>query len=108
MGTLRDDLLRPDAYPGRRPPGGDVRLAETHISWVFLVGDDVYKVKKPVDLGFLDFRSLARRRAACDAEVRLNARLAPHVYLGVSPVRRDASGVHTIDGEGEVVDWAST
>ncbi|HEX8790590.1 MAG TPA: AAA family ATPase [Polyangiaceae bacterium] len=104
MGTLRDDLLRPDAYPGRPP--GDVRLAETHISWVFLVGDDVYKVKKPVDLGFLDFRSLAQRRAACDAEVRLNARLAPHVYLGVSPVRRDPRGVHAVEGDGDVVDWA--
>lgn len=104
MGALRDDLLRPDAYPGR--PRGDVRLEETHASWVFLVGGDVYKVKKPVDLGFLDFRSLAQRRAACDAEMRLNARLAPHVYLGVCPVRRSAGGVHTVDGEGELVDWA--
>jgi len=104
MGALRDDLLRPSAFPGRPP--GDVRLAETHASWVFLVGDDVYKVKKPVDLGFLDFRTLERRRAACEAEVRLNARLAPRVYLGVCPVRLGPDGVHTVEGDGDTVDWA--
>lgn len=110
MGFLKDDLLRRDAYPGA--PRAEVRLMETHASWVFLVGDDVYKVKKPVDLGFLDFRTIEQRRTACEAEVRLNARLAPHVYLGVSPVRRAADGTHSIDGEGaregegETVDWA--
>lgn len=104
MSILREDLLRPTAYPGNPP--GDVQLAETHISWVFLVGGDVYKVKKPVDLGFLDFRTLAQRRAACEAEVRLNARLAPRVYLGVVPVRRGPDGIHTLAAEGEVVDWA--
>ncbi len=104
MGTPRDDLLRASAYPGC--PQGDVQLAETHISWVFLVGGDVYKVKKPVDLGFLDFRTPEKRKAACEAEVRLNARLAPRVYLGVSPVRRGPDGLHTLTGEGEVVDWA--
>jgi aminoglycoside phosphotransferase family enzyme/predicted kinase len=104
MGTLRDDLLRPSAFPGRSR--GEVRLAETHASWVFLVGNDVYKVKKPVDLGFLDFRTLEQRRAACEAEVRLNARLAPRVYLGVCRVRRGQDGVHSIESEGETVDWA--
>jgi uncharacterized protein len=104
MGALRDDLLRPSAYPGS--PAGDVQLAETHASWVFLVGGDVYKVKKPVDLGFLDFRTLEQRRVACEAEVRLNARLAPRVYLGIVPVRRAAGGTHTIAGDGDVVDWA--
>ena len=104
MGALREDLLRPSAFPG--PPRGDVRLAETHASWVFLVGDDVYKVKKPVDLGFLDFRTREQRKAACDAEVQLNARLAPRVYLGVCPVRLGPDGVHTIGGDGDTVDWA--
>ncbi len=79
---------------------------ETHISWVFLRGGDAYKVKKPVSLGFLDFSSPAGRKAACEAEVRLNARLAPDVYRGVCTVTRDAGGRHRIDGEGEVVDWA--
>ena len=56
---------------------------ETHISSVFLGPDDVYKIKKPVDLGFLDFSTLERRRVACEAEVELNRRLAPDAYRGV-------------------------
>jgi aminoglycoside phosphotransferase family enzyme/predicted kinase len=102
MSPLKEDLLRPDAYP--RPAA--VELAETHVSWVFLVGADVYKVKKPVDFGFLDFRSPEQRRRACEAEVRLNGRLAPEVYEGVVPVRRDPDGRHRVDGPGETVDWA--
>ncbi len=103
MPSLKEDLLRPEAYaswPGR------VELAETHISWVFLAGDAVFKVKRPVSLGFLDFRSLEQRRRACEAEVSLNQRLAPGIYLGVEPVRLGADGRHRLFGEGEVVDWA--
>jgi aminoglycoside phosphotransferase family enzyme/predicted kinase len=102
MSSLKEDLLRPDAYPSP----ASVELAETHVSWVFLVGREVYKVKKPVDFGFLDFRTLEKRRRACEAEVRLNARLAPEVYAGVVPVRRAANGRHRIEGPGETVDWA--
>ena len=76
-------LLRPAAYPH---PTRDIRLIETHISWVILTGDVVYKLKKPVDLGFLDFSTLARRRACCDEEVRLSSRFAPELYLGVVPI----------------------
>jgi aminoglycoside phosphotransferase family enzyme len=81
-------------------------LIETHISWVFLQRDVVFKLKKPVDFGFLDFTDAASRRAACEAEVKLNSRLAPGVYRGVLPVRRGRAGVHFIaaDGEGEIVD----
>lgn len=61
-------------------------VRETHIGVVFLVGDRVYKLKKPVDLGFLDFSTSERRRAACRREVELNRRLAPDVYLGVAEV----------------------
>jgi aminoglycoside phosphotransferase family enzyme/predicted kinase len=100
---LKQSLLRPDAYPA---PVSGVELIETHISWVFLAGDVVYKVKKPVDFGFLDFRSLARRQQACEAEVALNARLAPDVYRGVVAVRRGADGICRVDGPGETVDWA--
>lgn len=71
-------------------------LIETHISWVFIGKEDVYKLKKPVDFGFLDFSDPARRRAACLAELELNARLAPGVYLGVLPVVRGADGVHRV------------
>jgi aminoglycoside phosphotransferase family enzyme/predicted kinase len=95
VGLLRDDLTKPGT-----------ELIETHTSWVFLNESTVWKVKKPVDFGFLDFTTAEKRRAACEAEVRLNARLAPHVYLGVVPIARDSSGHHVIGGKGDVVDWA--
>lgn len=111
LSGLRDDLLRPEAY-GRKPPF-KVELIETHISLVFLAEGVVYKVKKPVDLGFLDFRGLDDRKRACEAEVALNRRLAPHVYFGIIPVRRagvDASGEPSgsagLVGDGPIVDWA--
>lgn len=76
IAALRD----PAVYPH---PVDQVELVETHISWVLLAGAFVYKVKKPVNLGFLDFTTLARRRFFCGEEVRLNRRLAADVYLGV-------------------------
>ncbi len=85
---------------------GAAELRETHISWVFLLANSVFKVKKPVNFGFLDFSDLDSRRRACDAEVELNSRLAPGVYLGVVPVTRDEHGVHRIKGAGQIVDWA--
>ena len=75
-------------------PVGEVRLIETHISWVLLAGDYAYKIKKPVDLGFLDFSTLALRRQACDEEVRLNRRLAPAYYLGVVPITGSPDAPH--------------
>lgn len=78
---------------------------ETHISWVFLTADEVYKVKKPVNFGFLDFSSREKRRAACQAELELNRRLAHDVYLCVAPIVRGADGFR-IGGEGETEDWA--
>lgn len=81
-------------------------LCETHISWAFLAHDRVYKLKKPVALGFLDFTDVAARKHFCEREVELNRRLAPDVYLGVVPVVRDATGVHRIGGPGEAVEWA--
>src|SRR5688572_15976634 len=80
-------------------------LIETHISWVLVGPREVYKIKKPVDLGFLDFSTLERRHAACRAEVELNRRLAPDVYLGVRPVVEGPDGP-AIGGAGEIVDWA--
>ena len=102
--ALKVDLLRSEAYGALRPKKVD--LAETHISLVFLVDGDVFKVKKPVDLGFVDFRSIKQRKTACDAEVALNARLAPEVYRGVVPIRRGADGRLVVGGEGPIVDWA--
>lgn len=79
-GGLVAALLDPAAWPHAV---ARVELIETHISWVFLAGERVYKVKKPVDLGFLDFTTPERRRFFCEEEVRLNRRLTHDVYLGV-------------------------
>ena len=97
------DLLRPEAYPSPRPTR--VELVTTHISWVFLTERDVFKIKRPVDYGFVDYSTLERRRRCCEAEVRLNRRLAPGIYRGVVPVRSGPSG-HTLVGDGPVVDYA--
>lgn len=105
-GTLADDLCRPGCYPPPRP--ATVERRETHISWVFLAGDTAWKVKRPVALGFLDFRDLDQRRHLCQEEVRLNRRLAPDVYQAVVPIRRSPTG-HTLDPEqpdGPIVDYA--
>jgi uncharacterized protein len=77
------ELLRPAAFPH---PAPDPRLIETHISWVILAGEFVYKLRRPVDFGFLDFSTVEQRRADCEAEVRLNRRLCPDLYLGVVDV----------------------
>jgi aminoglycoside phosphotransferase family enzyme/predicted kinase len=103
--SLKKDLRRPEAYESFARTRG-VEFVETHISWVFLLDDDVIKLKKPVDLGFLDFRTEEQRRSACEAEVRLNRRLAPHVYLDVVAVRRGEDGRATLGGSGAVIDWA--
>ena len=70
-----------------------VEVRHTHISVVFLAGPFAYKVKKPINLGFLDFTTVERRRHFCEEEVRLNRRLAPQVYLGIVPVTRTALGL---------------
>jgi aminoglycoside phosphotransferase family enzyme/predicted kinase len=90
------------AYPH---PADSVVVCHTHISVVFLAGPYAYKVKKPVNLGFLDFSTLDRRKHFCEQEVRLNRRLAPAIYLGVVPVTERAGRLE-IDGQGPAVEWA--
>lgn len=80
------DLMRPDAYTH---PAENLRLHETHSSWVVLAGPYAYKLKKPVNLGFLDFTTVERRRDDCEEEVRLNRRFSPDVYLGTVDVTED-------------------
>jgi aminoglycoside phosphotransferase family enzyme len=82
----------------------DVERRETHMSWVFLAGKRVFKLKKPVRFPYLDFSTLDRREAACRAELALNRRLAPDVYEEVVPLVRSQQGL-TIGGAGETVDW---
>ncbi len=81
--TLAEALTDPACYDHEV---ADVRVVETHISWVFLTGRFAYKVKKPIKLPFLDFSSAQRRKHFCDEELRLNKRLAPTLYLGVVPI----------------------
>jgi hypothetical protein len=108
---LHRALESPDAYPalaaaarpgreGSRSSGPEpqpsasraVEVIETHLSRLYFVGERVFKVKKAVDLGFVDFSTLEKRRDACEAEVRLNGRLAPGVYVGVVPIVLDRAG----------------
>ena len=102
LADLIGALSNPSAYPLRVER---VEVRQTHISVVFLAGPHVYKLKKPVNPGFLDFSTLQKRLHFCREEVRLNRRLAPDVYLGVVPVVRTADGPR-LEGEGEVLEWA--
>lgn len=95
-------LTAPDCYPH---PAERVDVIQTHSAAVFLAGQRVYKIKKPVDFGFLDYSTLERRRHFCAEEVRLNRRLAPDVYRGVVPIVRTPAGLR-VDGDGEALEWA--
>ncbi|HHO47863.1 MAG TPA: hypothetical protein ENN06_05355 [Desulfobacteraceae bacterium] len=95
------DLLEPGAYAH---PAGDVRLVQTHISYVLLAGDYVYKFKKPVNFGFLDFSTLAKRKFYCQEELRLNRRLCPEIYLDLVTVHR-AGGRFVLGGSGKAAEY---
>ena len=102
MVSLAEALSRPEAYPHATEK---VEVVETHISWIFLTQSWAYKVKKPLDLGFLDFSTLQKRLYYCNEELRLNRRLCPELYLSVVPVVRSAD-TFLVDREGEIVDYA--
>ena len=82
-----------------------VQFIETHISKVFLAGDRALKMKRAVKLSYVDFSTLARRHAACRAEVEINRRTAPDLYLGVVPVTQDNIGNLALGGSGKTVEW---
>ncbi|MGE5503147.1 MAG: AAA family ATPase [Actinomycetota bacterium] len=96
---VTDWLSQPATHGGEAP-----ERIDTHISTVFLAGGRVLKLKKAVRLPFLDFSTLAARRAACEAELAINRRAAPQLYLGLRAVTRGPAGL-ALDGDGEVVDW---
>ncbi len=95
-------LLQADRYDH---PASDLRLLQTHISYVILAGDFVYKFKKPVNFGFLDFSDLEKRRFYCQQELLLNRRLCPEIYLGMVEVTVDSQGHWALNGKGEVVEY---
>ncbi len=97
-----DALTDPATY---LHPTGAIQVVHTHLSVVALTGEYAYKLKKPVNYGFVDFTTLERRRVACEAEVRLNQRAAAELYLGVVPVVHTAEGWR-IGGDGEAAEWA--
>jgi len=83
----------------------NVEVAETHISWVFLAGPYAYKIKKPVNLGFVDFSTLAARKHYCEEEIRLNRRFVPDLYLDIVEIRGSAEAPR-IAGSGPILDYA--
>ena len=100
--ALFKQMRTPEFYPH---PVHDVTVCETHISMVFLAGDFVYKIKKSVDLKFLDFTTLEKRRHFCTREVVLNRRLTNNVYLDVTKITQKGDRFY-LDGDGTVVEYA--
>ena len=106
MSTHLEDLIEALSNPLVYPHSPEsIRVVQTHISVVFIAGSRVYKVKKAVDLGFLDFTTLEKRRHFCRQEVALNSRFSEGVYLGVVSIYRSASGINLM-GEGEEIEVA--
>jgi aminoglycoside phosphotransferase family enzyme len=101
QGQVVEALMKPEAYDAEP---GQIELVQTHISFVFLARNVVHKVKKAVDLGFLDFTTLEKRRFFCEKELELNRRLCGDMYLEVVPINR--SDVIKIKGEGKTVEYA--
>ncbi|GAB4258271.1 MAG: AAA family ATPase [Methylomicrobium sp.] len=96
-------LLDPSAYP--HPTTTTIELIETHISWVLLTGPYAYKIKKPVDFGFLDFSTLEKRHLYCEEELRLNRRFSTMLYLEVATVNGPPE-CPSIGGLGPIIDYA--
>src|ERR1700689_3510182 len=86
--------------------GAPVRRIDTHSAAVFLAGDRAFKVKRAVRYPFLDFSTLAQRRAACEAELQVNRAFAPELYLRVIAITRESSGALALAGGGESIEWA--
>ena len=95
-------LQSASSYP-HRPQ--EVRLIQTHISWVFIASPFVFKVKKPVNLGFLDFSTLEKRHYFCQRELELNRRLCPDTYLGVVPIYKSGANF-SFAAEGEIAEYS--
>jgi aminoglycoside phosphotransferase family enzyme len=102
VSSLQKALLNPEIYPDHPSV---IKFMETHISLLFLTGNHVYKLKKPVDFGFLNFTSLEKRKFFCEQEVKLNRRLSPAIYLGVVRITKEGNRIQ-LEGNGEPVEYA--
>ncbi len=102
VAALVESLRAPSCFPH---PVGEVKLLETHISYVLLAGDFAYKIKKPVNLRFLDFTDLGERRRFCQEELRLNRRTAASIYLDVVPITGSPQAPR-VGGTGEAIEYA--
>jgi aminoglycoside phosphotransferase family enzyme len=100
--SVVEALVEPRAYPHKPPK---IELVQTQMSFVFLAGEYVYKVKKPVNLGYLDYTTLEKRQYFCRQEVELNRRLCPDAYLSVVPVVEEEGGFH-VEGQGRAIEYA--
>ncbi|MGH6769061.1 MAG: AAA family ATPase [Xanthobacteraceae bacterium] len=96
-------LAEPATYGGHVR---EVRRIDTHAAAVFLAGDRVFKVKRAVRFPFLDFSTLEKRKAACEAEIAVNRPFAPEIYRRVVPITREANGRLALDGRGKPIEWA--
>ncbi|MBI3290663.1 gluconokinase [Candidatus Falkowbacteria bacterium] len=96
-------LEKPSAYSH---PSGNIQRIITGVSVVFLTGSFAYKFNKPLNLGFLDFSTLEKRKEQCEKEVRYNSLISPELYLGVAAINKDQQGNITVDGAGEVIEYA--
>lgn len=83
-----------------------IPVIETHGAWVFIIEDDVYKIKKAVHYPFMDFSTLEKRRKACENEILLNRPFAPDIYLSCVPITCETTGEFEINGSGEIIEWA--
>ncbi len=97
-----DKVITPESFPFKN---SYLKIVQTHISYVFITDKFVYKIKKPVDFGFLDFTTLEKRKYFCKKEVELNKRLSPEIYLGVVPVT-ESNGKFEFEGKGKIVEYA--
>jgi len=100
---LIDNLLDPTKYPDSPQ---SIEFKQTHISYVFISKDFVYKIKKPVNFGFLDFTTIEKRKFYCEQEIILNSRLSPHIYLKVVPVSKINNDFFYDSQDGDIVDYA--
>jgi aminoglycoside phosphotransferase family enzyme len=102
LSSLIEALLKPQAYPHRPQK---IELVQTQMSCVFLTGEYVYKVKKPVNLGYLDYTTLEKRHFFCQQELELNGRLCADAYLAVVPIAEENGGLR-MEGQGEAIEYA--